>query len=344
MGVIVPPNLNGIVDESSIPLDLAKLAEMPTSAVEREEGYQEEWGPDEHQKIRRVYGVPWTARDAFKCWAIGYQYTFFNDAGTPTLCRIIPAQDPEHPWLYAESCRPIKYNGMGINRKIAILDASGEPVIPSVTAGVYSLASSSVNPLSQNANDGMLDYEVIYTPRDYEIRNDTDSADYGGGELNRYVVRDKDYSIQSFPVPLGQVFFTEGPNEGTAIPAFGQNLLFPREALVYRWLDVPDEPILAIKACMGKVNESPFDGLSGALTYDAQTLLCLAPKRRRKRSKTGRVCWEVTYNLLFQPQTWNKFPDATGAFYEALYGDDTPVYQPVDFDQLFKVPDPVSYQ
>jgi hypothetical protein len=50
----VGPNLNGILDQSQIPLDVIKLAQRPTGVVEVETGYQEEWGPGEHQQVRRV--------------------------------------------------------------------------------------------------------------------------------------------------------------------------------------------------------------------------------------------------------------------------------------------------
>jgi hypothetical protein len=196
--------------------------------------------------------VPWSVRDAFKVWALGYSFTYLaQDAGATAqflapgqpivggtftiiqnsswqLSRVIPAQDPEHPWLYAESCRPIAYAGTGTSRNVEVLDVTagsgnGQQWPASRGAGLQPDQSEwppAVGGAGQG-DDGILSYEVIYKPRNYEVRNDTATDALPGGELNRYGHRHKQRALQTIPVQSGTLSFVAGMGvapDGSPVP------------------------------------------------------------------------------------------------------------------------------
>jgi hypothetical protein len=92
------------------------------------------------------------------------------------------------------------------------------------------------------------------------------------------------------------------------------------------------------------VNETAFDGLQGFPLFEAGTLLCQAPKTTRHRGPTGRIHWTVVYNLIHRPQGWNKYPDSKGVFQPVANEDGLPPYTSTEFADLFKPPQPVTYQ
>src|SRR5438552_13218384 len=76
------------------------------------DGYEEQWTPDSAQ-ITRVFNGPWVTRQSFLFWALGSAWSTQdpNIPGQGILNRTLPAQDPEFPWLYAQSARLVR--GLG---------------------------------------------------------------------------------------------------------------------------------------------------------------------------------------------------------------------------------------
>jgi hypothetical protein len=173
-------------------------------------------------------------------------------------------------------------------------------------------------------------------------------------ELERWVVREGEGSVQYLPLQGLPLMFYEGPLKGQQIPESAKGAILFVDELAYTWVDVPDVPWAAIQACVGKINRNPFDGAGNGAwpVYAPGTLLMQAPKRRRHRNPTGRVSWDIVYRFLYRPQGWNNYPAAAIAggsfgFFGASF-DGTPTgqkaYGDAEYDALFIPPPPVNYQ
>jgi hypothetical protein len=198
-------------------------------------------------------------------------------------------------------------------------------------------------------------YQVLYTPRMYEVRTDREMNEAlslvgNSTELNRYVERDRTYSIKSFQIlPSQALKFVEGDFIGQLVPAPGSRL-FPITEFTYTWHHVPDVPEDAIDACQGRLNLEPFDGVFGWRLFAPGTLLMMSPHiTRTPRNVRGRINHKIVFKFLFTPQGWNRFPDANGNMALATFGgvlnDSTKlVYKLADFTTLFTQPLPRDYQ
>lgn len=278
------------------------------------------------------------------------------------LRRVIPAQDPVRPWLFARSCELIQGHGAWIEDPDSYVFAPGS----ATPTYLKSITYADINPgLGKDADgkqifgDGVMRYRVTYGPLDYEVRNDADTDTYGAGEIGRYVIWNDEPSIEAIPLArIGAGVLTFAGTVSPTNPFGGQQvreagvLQLPSAAVTYHWVDVPDKPVAAFNNCLGKINSSDFDGFSGRPKYPAQTLLCMPWRTRRTKGVTGRVTWQVFYRFLFHPQKWNYYPASNGQFYPAYFADVAggpanpakPVYQLADFGQLFAVPPPVTYR
>ena len=102
----------------------------------------------------------------------------------------------------------------------------------------------------------------------------------------------------------------------------------------YTWHWVPDPPSRRIDAVLGKVNADAFDG------YEARTLLCLPPNvTSLKWTPAGTPVRDITFNLAFRKETWNKFFRASSSQFEDIidhwFG--KPPYETIDFNRLFTI-------
>lgn len=303
-------------------------------------GYREHFRPDD-STIERVFEGPWGLRPQFIQWALGYSDSL-PDPNNPErgiLKREIPVMDAEFPWLYATDYELVEGHGAWVNNYFQAKDCEGRTILENGQPVWFPK-------IGYLAKDTTLDrltakVKLTFSARDFEVRSDARNAVFSGGELNRYLTRDRTYSMEAIPLPRGEIVFTEGPFASQPIPENSGRLLLPRQQLRYTWHDVPDEPVEAIENCVGRVNSHTFDGVRGARSYPPKTLLCLPPQNVRiPRTPTGRVAWRIVYLFLFQPQGWDKWPAADGRFYRA----NRDVFEPVGFQQLFTVPTPVAYQ
>lgn len=249
-------------NESGYAFSLAKWNERPND-VEEVDGYREKFRATEHQQIR-LFKVPWSARRQFRKWALGYSTTSVRVSPTPdgqaqdqvlllqartwfgqappppgaslpvvtpwSLNRVIPAQDPECPWLFCTDCDMVETKGAWIDDPDNVLsDANGQPILDGdgklqpIPATAYvdngeggtfgrelvQLDVPLLGPLdlgggapSQRFRDGFAYYRCTFTHRPYEVRTDTElaSPDVGGGEINRYVQREEKFQIEALPL------------------------------------------------------------------------------------------------------------------------------------------------
>lgn len=293
-----------------------------------------------------------------------------DDADAPdvtnSLLRVIPVQDPERPWLFCSECEVQKGEGAWVQSPFSVVLNANEDVVndpltgdPMLAHAIHYVDNSEggfagevgevddveiTAPPSQRFRDGKAVLRATFTPRDYTVLSDAALLAAGGNELRRYVSREEDFGIEALSLAraaaTGRVLkFTEGPYEGNSIPEAGVKQM-PFSTLSYTWHNVPDPPRTAYYGCVGRINAEPFDGLGGAPTYRAETLLCLPWKLKRRVGPTGRVQWTIQFRFSFRPQMWNRFPAGDGQFYKASWGGDEAddvVYEPADFNSLFQV-------
>lgn len=390
-------------NDSEYTLNGAKFQARP-DALEEIDGYRENFRGEDHY-VTRCYQFPWSARGACLEWLLGYstssldQSLIANDPATaasvqtwldwisqappdPTivlppaagwkLSRVIPAQDPDRPWLFASEWELLQGIGAWTDDRAGnrINGPDGIQVFINdepLTAGGITYFENP--PDADNVvEEGMAKIRVTYRPRPYAVLDDAQMVARGKGELGRYLIRQEQYNVEALPLARlaatgkAPLSYCNPPNglaadgsddpgdlAGVAIPEAGIQLL-PTSMLNYTWVDVPERPLTAYSLCVGKINADPFDGVGGSPTYPAQTLLCQPWQTKRTISPTGRVNWQITFKFLFHPQGWNRFPTSQGKFLYATFsskkgGDPTAptVYRTANFNSLFQVPPPVRY-
>lgn len=337
-GAIVNQPGGQLVNHSGI-ASFNRLSSMP--AWKEVEGYREHFSPSDQYAVRFFEG-PWFQRKAFYDAMLGYPQDGSGTDRPLGIVRAIPANHPEHTWLYAVDCELVEGKG-------------------AITEGDNGLIQYvNMDPAMAADFPGVAKVKVTYRPLDYDVRTDTElESHFDGNELYRYVTRNWTYAIKSLPVPTRtHLRFAEGPAGVITRPidaAQAQFILSTRE-VTYTWHQVPDVPQSNIDDCLGKVNEGAFDapkkidGFSvsgyGSETdgYEAQTLLFLTPQIARQRSIAGRVTFSIIYKFLYQPQGWNKFPAlSSGALTFLLATFDgtvtgKTVYSTADFEKLFRLP------
>ncbi len=356
-----PPLFNIPRNDSHIGHNFGKLgAEAPLSYREVD-GYREQFEETDAQATR-VFDVPWSQRLTFKNFVLGWNVvipgeTVEAEGGgitsvTPArISRTIPWQHPEIPWLYAMRCE--LQNGIGAIGEVpppVAVDENNQPVLvanpgnPFAPPGVVPLRMIRYLDYS-TALDGLARYAVTYGVLPYEVLDDGElTARYSGVEMARYVQREFTFAASNLPLPAASVTFRAGANNGDAIPQSGNIILLGTVNCAYTWHQVPDVAVTAITTAVGKVNETAFDGLQGFPLFGAETLLCMAPKTTRHRGPTGRIHWTVVYNFIYRAQGWNNYPDSKGIFQPVANDSGDPVYDFTEFADLFKPPQPVTYQ
>lgn len=286
------------------------------------------------------------------------------DAGA--ISRVTPAQDPYRPWLYCDKVELIEGCGAIVQDPQLFLHdifgdlitITGNPITQFGSSGpppVPLLGSVFAEQFSPGVfADGKAKFRVTFRQRPYIVLNDAQCAAAGFGEVGRYVEREPDYAIQGLPLNsikgTGlQLKFYEGPLIGQTLPEAGV-MLMPTASWRYTWHDVPFYPTTAIAQCQGRINSVPFDGAQGWPLFDPGTLLCQAPKIRKRRNASGQMAFTVTWILDYRPMGWNMFPAGNGAFFGASWGGGPPlddganlVFQMTDFAQLFQVDAPATW-
>lgn len=342
-----PDAINPFTPRSGVKYDTFKHNEKPPDWDEIP-GYRER-GDESGFTATRLFRGPWNTYQDFRTWALGTCWS----TETGILRRIIPAQHPRDPWLYAYACELIEGEGaFTVNPQV--VDEFGQET------GMIGFFDASTGTDKYSCK-----VAVHYRDTPYAVRSDREMADNPNLiELDRFITRSTTYSMQSLPLPQinGNLLkFAEGPAGviDESIPVSALFRLFPMQELTYVWHMVPDVPDDAIATIMGHVNSEAFDVprvladgtiLNGRVPqqgYLPGTLLMMTPAKREGRTAEGRVCWEITFKFLYRPDGWNKFPASDGNMYLAKFGGSTgtdTVYQPANFTELFELPNSCKYQ
>lgn len=413
-GVIMPLTITvddagyaGPRNDSEYTLNVAKFQARP-DALEEIDGYREHFRSEDHYTTR-CYQFPWSARGACLEWLLGYsinsldQSLIATDATAaaslqtwldwisqsppdPTIVlppaagwkmsRVIPAQDPNRPWLFASEWELLQGMGAWADDAANNVVDSGEPVRnPDGSLLLAGGITYFENPPDDHGEveEGMAKIRVTYRPRPYAVLDDAQMIARGKGELGRYLIRDQQFNIEALPLaglansggvklkycapPSG--VSADGhddpggspPNGLLGVPVGQPGIqLLPSSLLTYTWVDVPDLPWVAHGQCVGKINANPFDGVGAAPLYPPRTLLCQPWTTKRTISPTGRVSWQITFRFVFHPQGWNYYPTSQGKFLYATFTDkvngdpNAPVvYKSAPFETMFQIPPPKRY-
>jgi hypothetical protein len=337
-------------NQSGIAHDIPKIQAAGVPPPWREvDGFKEHYR-DGRMVVERVYSVPWSIRSAFMEYMLGFsqskQSVVIGGGGNAApsffISRVIPAQDPERPFLYCRDVELLKGNGAWVPNPntfaqnadgSTFFDANNHPVL----IDCLQYQDTSTN------GDGIGFYKATFMDVDFEIRSDANPPKNPNVpvELGRWVSRKYTYASQNIPLANLLVQFAD---DGTLIPEAGPGLIITGQDCIFEWHEVPDVPEAAITACVGHINLQAFDGLGGYPQFPAGTLLCMAPAKQRYRTRVGRVAWEIKYHFLYKSQGWNFFPDATGKFRLGQYKGGAPIFPSADFNTLFEVPAPATYQ
>lgn len=204
-------------------------------------------------------------------------------SGGSNLIRYVPEAHPHFTRLYATSVEHV--------------DPLGLP---------------SLSTLSSGEGTGLLfasmKLAVTYRTRDYQIKKDSEIST----ELDRYVMKVKNFSIESIQYPSKGFQFT---SDSAAIPE-NPTVLFPTADLMYTWYQVPAQKDVStgeeklptaldtnITATVGRVNSVSFEG------HAAETLLCLPPDIVPVRQPDQTRAFNITYKFAVREAdsaTWNK--------------------------------------
>lgn len=312
----------GYTDRSGVLYNTAKHLEMPEGWFETD-GYQEE-ATFNDRSATRIFVGPWGSRIAFQRWALGSCYL-----DSSVLKRDPPAQHPELPWLYCRACSRVAGQGSYRESAQVVNPTNGSPL------GMIEYYDGG------GAAAGLLSCRLAleYGLPGYDVLTDDEVHAQEKTEVDRYVVKEANSSLQALTIPGQQLQFGDGPFAGQSISQTGQILLLPTEELTYTWVNVPKIPQAAIDACLGCVNAATFDPNSRLKPggYPAGTLLFQAPKKVPKRTSEGLWVYDLVYRYLYRPTKWNFFPAADGQFYAAYFPTSPPrlLYPTADFDSPF---------
>jgi len=353
MGIIISSGSGSFIqfrNQSGVGHDLDKLAQ-DNGPWEEIAGYKEQFRKDDLSAVR-YFKVEWNGRAEFHEYFLGYSTgvaggVVNGSATPPTITRIIPAQHPERPYLYAMEIELVEGRGAVQNNPLTLAQApDGSPEFDE-NGNSVPIPMIQYYDNSSMAGPGYGIYAVTYRAVPYEIRSDKNLASYNGGlEIGRNVERKTAYASQNLPIPANGLVFAD---TGELIPETGPGRILSIIDATYIWHEVPDPPYAAFDACTGAVNQAPFDGASGYRTYPPGTLLCMTPKIERYRANSGRINWEIVYRLLFKTQGWNYFPDLNGTWRLVIKRNPVtgalggPIYQSADFNTLFEAVAPGSY-
>src|SRR5262245_2135136 len=93
------PLFHAPVQDGDVFLDAVKVAAFPEEWEECDEGYSEQWRTDQVTVVRCFRG-PFSTRKDFVDYMLGYCRV--DPDANNAIKRVIPAQHPEYPWMYAQ--------------------------------------------------------------------------------------------------------------------------------------------------------------------------------------------------------------------------------------------------
>lgn len=280
------------------------------------EGYVEDFVTDGSQ-VTRPCILAWSDRANFKTAMLGYSVT-----DGKAIIRYTPEVHPDYGWLYASEVR--------------FHSAKGKPLLNNNSTLVSYDAPGGAS------GSGQVLADVIYRALDYEVLQDNEIGVATGAEINRYVSRHEQYSLENLQVTGGSFKWSVG----------GQTIqepltkLFITKALLYTWWQVPagaggqiySTLLSTINSSLGKVNSSAFD-----TNYPAGTLLFNGLDPQRTRCAEGQRAVNIVYSFLYRRDGWNTAYRAAGGsgpgFYDVVAADGTGLtpYTTTNLMSLFQI-------
>jgi hypothetical protein len=274
-------------NDSEYRLDPAKVQAWPPW-LDEVEGYRDRHSPTDSQTTR-FYRCPWSRRKQAREYLLGYSTVVSSNPAlapnpalvTFALSRVLPAQDPEEPWLFCDDVETMRGEGAVIQNPlircfdkngapVGVADVNGNPLVPFVPL-IPPCASyvdnsqggaafdAGVGPIVAEPNhrfsDGRALLRATFRPRNYSMLTDAAVALLGAPtELHRYVERDEEAGMEALPLAklvgadpalilkfAGPPDPATNPYGGSQIPEAGVKQL-PLATLNYVWHDVPDPP------------------------------------------------------------------------------------------------------
>ena len=218
------------------------------------------------------------------------------------LSRTLPCPHPDDPTL--------------IPTDVQLLEVVG---IPDGTAAGFTFLAADAN-----GDPALVKAMVTWTSLIYPTQIDDGQVGSVEGELIRYVEREQTSQVENLSI-VGSHYrwadtggaFNDPSNRGAVLRRYK----FAHISLTWHEVpsvlndkgnpDLPPQLLANWAACEGAVNLDEFDG------KPAGTLLCGAVQRKLMVSALGKLMWEVTIPLDFQPDGWNnKFRPYDAAFNE----------------------------
>lgn len=320
--------------------------------------YQEDFSP-ERQQTTHVYKTAWDTRKSFLVDMLGYSRR--DAAGV--IDRLIPHQDPQYPWLYAQSAKLLDAPGIHYEDQIDVYDIYENPVTVDAMKMVQrDAAGYLVHPETgeDRTSPGFARYAITYANLPYMVISGLTGAGADGGptlinELMRYVDRQQTYATEAIQLAKGAFVW----KDSLTLPILEPTThLFGTKELTYVWHQVPRVPETAIQNCIGKINSQAFDTQTQnngwgfeeyTAGFPAGTLLFLAPNvvevpqmvkfstgNRQQQGedggKTRRTAYRITYKFIYRPTGWNFLfkgsrpgsnPAVDPGFYEVVRKNDT---------------------
>jgi len=274
----------------------------------------EAWRSTDNSQAIRILECGWDQRYRFVQDLLGWSD---YDSG-PIITRYTPEQhpDPDFSTFYATDAQ--------------LIDSLGVPDTDSNALDfVRFLDKVPSDPIPDPGNEvfGRARYQVTYRQFDYDIFKDEDIAT----ELERYISRYYNFSVENLTLPGNTFEFTNFPTE--KIPQLAP-IPVPLVELTYVWHQVPDPfPDQAISDALGKVNSALFDGF-----YLAETLIFIGADVKAYWSVGNRFSWDITYKFQYKANGWNKLYRRTNDTFEPIRRQAAPsksIYETVSFETLF---------
>jgi hypothetical protein len=280
-----------------------------------------------------------------------------NPAAVAFLSRVPPCQHWRFPYLYCVNCEVIRGDGaIRPDPDGVLLDNFGNPIQDNNGNFLPAPFSIAYYDSARARDDLTCLVRVTYGYLEYSTLTDQEMLGIQGGqgELERNVERKVHNSVGMLPLQGTVLKFFEGPRPNADIPENAKYALLFTSEYSFKWLDVPDPPMDAIRAAVGCTNADVFDGARGFRSFPPGSLLMEAPQISWHRNPAGRRVWDIDYTFMYRepPAGWNKYPaaDSQGnqfGFYGASFTgkpDGPTPYKQAPFAPLFQVPPPQLYE
>jgi hypothetical protein len=211
------------------------------------------------QRFTRTVDIPWVKRAQWAQRKVGYS-TAVTGGGQRWILRSLPDSYPEN---LAMKCVRCEVEGHGVDQVNGTANDSG--TMPRYTLARVAMTYQQVS------------YKCISDNAMPQLSPGVTSPDESS--LKRFVTRTYHPAGEFLTTNPGLLYWVDNPvaNPPQPLP-FGAPRIVPFVEVGYTWHQVPMIPLFNIEACLGTVNNAPFDvnNPNIAFGYDTETLLFVA--------------------------------------------------------------------